>query len=59
MKEEPLQDNVESRDLGEIGETEVRIVAEGPKATWCVDVLCGRFESVFEEIKRQAEKHAD
>lgn len=43
------------RHLGQIGETRVSIVAEGPKAQWCADVLSAKFESAFQSIKQQVE----
>ena len=48
-------DNEHTRTLGTIGDTEVRIVAEGPKAQWCADVLSSKLSSTFESIKTQAE----
>lgn len=44
-----------SRELGTIGETDVRIVAEGPKAQWCADVLSSKFAEIFEAVRQQAE----
>ena len=55
---EPGRDR-ESRSLGTIGETEVRIVAEGPKARWCVDVLSAKFETAFAAVKGQVEEVED
>lgn len=43
-------DDEHTRILGTIGETEVRIVADGPKAQWCADVLAAKFERTFEAV---------
>lgn len=48
-------ENTHTRVLGTIGDTEVRIVAEGPKAQWAADVLSAKFESTFEAIRAQVQ----
>ena len=42
-------------ELGSIGDTTVRVVAEGPKAQWCADVLSEKFKPTFESIRQQVE----
>lgn len=44
-----------ARHLGTLGDTDVYIVAEGPKAQWCADVLASKVESVFESIRAQVD----
>ena len=46
-------DETHSRTLGTIGDTEVRIVAEGPESRWCADVLAAKFQSTFDAIRQQ------
>lgn len=43
----------EEAELGVIGVTSVKIVAEGPKAQWCVDILQERFKGPFNAVKQQ------
>lgn len=50
------EDNADSTHttvLGEVGGTEVRIVAEGPKARWWADVFASKAEGVYEDIAAQ------
>lgn len=42
--------------LGTIGETEVYLVAVGPKARWCTDVLSQKFERTFLAVRSQVSK---
>lgn len=51
-----MSDDEFPRTLGTIGDTEVRIVAEGPKARWCADVLASKFEDTFEAVRAQVEE---
>lgn len=52
-------ENIHSRTLGTIGDTEVRIVAEGPKAQFCADVFQAKVEGIFSAIKQQLEAAQD
>lgn len=51
-----MSNDEHTRTLGSIGETEVRIVADGPKSQWAADVLSAKFEGTFEAIKQQVER---
>lgn len=44
------------RELGDLGETTVSIVADGPKAQWAADVLTTKFQSTFAAIRRQVDE---
>lgn len=48
-------EHTHTRVLGTIGDTEVRIVAEGPQAQWAADVFSAKFESTFETIRAQVQ----
>lgn len=43
--------------LGTIGDTRVQLVAAGPKAQWCADVLSAKFEAIFLAVKSQVDEH--
>ena len=45
--------------LGSIGETEVKVVAEGPKAQWCADVVGGKSAVVFDDVQREVDGFID
>ena len=45
------------RTVGTVGDTEIRVVAEGPKATWFADVLSEKLKPVLADIKAQLGSH--
>jgi hypothetical protein len=52
-------EDAHTRTLGTIGETEVSVRAEGPKAQWCADVLSDSFAGLFDILRQQAEVNDD
>lgn len=43
----------ERRVVGLIGETEIVVVANGPKAQWCADVLSSKLGPILENVQNQ------
>ena len=55
----PSKENHHEYRLGSIGETEVKVVAEGPKAQWCADVVGGKSAVVFDDVQREVDGFID
>jgi len=51
-----MTENEERRHLVTIGETEVEIVATGPKSVWCADVVSSKAQESARKVKRQVEE---
>jgi len=51
-----MSDNTHERSVGTIGDTEVKIVAEGQKAKWCADVISNKIAGTFVDIKNDVEQ---